>query len=288
MITPLKKQPGHHGLIAVLMLAATTVVVWTARPRTTRLTTAIKPTIQRITSPGAAMTTPDRVPAVEQPTKPVVVDDRSPLIATGFTSYDETRTAHVGVPVAGWMRKTRASSLGRSVRAGETVAIIYSPEVYLTTASVVEQVRDFHGQESLDADRYRLLRWGMQRPTLARIEKTLTPQAALPLVARVPGIVVAEAGAPAQLVEPGLELFTITDPTYSWVFVDVPDAVAARLAVGTPALVAIEGNERPVTAKVAYVYRYSEDGMRKARFEIHGSRPVKPGLAVKAEFRLAK
>jgi hypothetical protein len=281
MITPLKKHPGQHaGIIALLVLATTTAVVWTTHPRHAAPTKPDQPIAQP--SPGAVLTT-----RAEPTTKTAVVDDRSPLITTGTTSFDETRTSHVGVPVHGWLKKTRTTSLGRTVRPGETLGVIYSLDVLLTTASVVSQVRDYHGPEALDAERWRLLRWGMLQPTLSRIEKTLTPQAALPLITRVPGTVVAEAGEAAQLVEPsrGLELFTITDPAYVWAFVDVPDAYAARLAVGTPAKLTIDGVARPVTAKVAYVYRHSDEGMRKVRFDLRSTSPrIKPDVAVKAEF----
>ena len=294
MITPLKKHPGQNGgLIAVLLLAATTAVVWTTHPRASTTPpppkTAIAPDSQRAAPPPGAIATITPRPAalVEQPK--TVADDRSPVIATGATDYDETRTSHVGVPVSGWLKKTRTTSLGRTVRSGETLGIVYSLDVYLTTASVVEQVRNYRGQAPLDAERWRLLRWGLLQPTLARIEKTLTPQASLPLIARVPGTVVAESGASAQPIDPsmGLELFTVTDPAYVWVFVDVPDASAARLAVGTPAKLTIEGVARPVKAKVAHVYRYSDDGMRKVRFELYSPRPIiKPNLSVTAELQL--
>jgi len=291
MITPLKKHTGQRGgFIALLLLAAAIAVVWTTHPRgSTTTTTASASAIQRAAPPPgavAALTTPRGAPG-EQRTTTAVVDDGSPVIATGITSYDETRTSRVGVPVRGWMKKTRAKALGRTVRAGETVGVVYSPEVYLTTASVVRQVRDFRGQAPLDAERWRLLRWGMRQSTLSRIEKTSTPQAALPLIARVSGTVVAEAGLPAQLVEPSTgTLFTITDPAYVWVFVDVPAAYASRLPVGTPARLTIEGVAGPVTAKVAYVYRYVEDGMRKVRFDLHSPRRIQPNLPVTAELQL--
>ncbi len=281
MITPLKKNPGHHGgIIAILVLATAALVVSTTRPRPAA--TSTQPVQPPSPLPGAVVAT-----AAEPATTTAVIDDRSPLIAKGSTSYDEMRTSHVGVPVHGWLEKTRATSLGRTVRSGETLGVIYSVDVLLTTASVVNQVRDFHGPEALDAERWRLLRWGMPQSTLSHIEKTLTPQASLPLIARIPGTVVAEAGSAAQLVAPstGLELFTITDPAHIWVFVDVPNAYAARLAIGTPAKLTIDGVARPLTAKVAYVYRYSEDGMRKVRFELHTtSAHIKPDMPVTAEF----
>ncbi len=285
-ITPLKKSPGHHGpLIAILMLVATTTVVWTAhqgRKPAPGLHAAVP-------SPGTTTTRLDPTPPVAEPERTVALDDRAPLVALGTVSFDELRTSHVTVPVHGWLEKKRPSSLRRTVRAGDTLATIYSPEVYLTTTSIVNQLRDFHGQGPLDQDRMRLLRWGMLRPTLARIEAGRAPQAGLPLIARVTGTVVAEATPERPLVEPatGLELFTITDPAYRWVFVDVPEAAAARLAVGTSARLAIEGIARPVTAKVAYVYRHAEDGMRRVRLELYSPRiAIEPGSPVKATLQL--
>lgn len=287
-ITPLKKQAHHGGLIAVVLLAATVGVVWTSRPREEPWEPTAPPATPVAVAPESA---PGAVAAITPPPEPSLVQARTvevrwPLIATGTTYYDETRTSHVGVPVAGWLKKTRAKALGRTVRSGETLGILYSPEVYLTTASVVKQVRTFEGQAPLDAERWKLLRWGMLQPTLTRIEKTLTPQAALPLVARVPGIVVAETASPAQLVDPSMDddLFTITDPAYVWIYIDVPNAYAAQLTVGTPAKLTIEGLARPVTAKIARVFRYSEDGNRKVKFEVHSPRMIiKPNLPVTAE-----
>lgn len=288
-ITPLKKQGRHGGLIAVLLLTATTVVVWSSRPREPSWEPTAPPRAAVVprsssTMPGAvAEITPRPGPSLDHAK---TVDQRWPLIATGATYYDETRTSHVGVPVAGWLKKTRAKSLGRTVRSGETLGILYSPEVYLTTASVVKQVRTFEGQAPLDADRWKLLRWGMLQPTLTRIEATQKPQAALPLVARVSGTVVAETASPAQLVDPSIEpdLFTVTDPAYVWIYIDVPDAYAAELRVGALAKLTIAGIARPMTAKIARVFRFSEDGMRKVKFEVHSPRILlEPNLLVTAE-----
>jgi len=285
MITPLKKHPGQHGgLIALSLLAVTTIVVLTSRPSHAPRPTPAPPPVAPTPTPAPAAAMPAPAPVVAA----AVVDPHAPVTASGTTDYDESRTSHVGVPVYGWVKKTHASLLGRAARSGDTLAVVYSPDVLLASASVVEQVQDYRGQAALDAARRRLLRWGMLQPALTRIEKTQIPRVSLPLLARVSGTVVVETGTPAQLVDPAIapDLYTITDPTYIWVYVDVPDATAARIKVGTPASLAIEGIVRPVQAKVAYVYRYAYEGMRKVRFELHVGRPIKPNLPVKAVFQL--
>ena len=286
MITPLKKHPGQHGgLIALTVLIATTAVVVTSRP------SKAPPPPPEPSAPVASLagvaTAVAPTPQVETAKAvTVIVDPHAPMVVRGTTDYDDTRTSRVSVPVSGWLKKARAKSLGRTVRAGEALGTIYSADVLVASAAVIDQVRNFRDQASLDAERWRLFRWGMQQAVLSRIEQTQKPQAALPLVSRVTGTVVAEAGEPAQPFDAasGPTLFTITDPAYSWVFVDVPEAYATTLADGTSATLTIEGLARPVPAKVAHVYRHAEDGMRKVRFDVYSPRmAIKPNLAVKAE-----
>jgi Cu(I)/Ag(I) efflux system membrane fusion protein len=280
-VTPLHKHHGQHGgLIAVLVLAATTGAVLTSQPRETR-----EPAPKAIVTPPPLPAA--TVPLVEQRQTPVVEQtDLRVIRASGTITFDEDRTAHVTVPVHGWLKKTRAKTVGRTVRAGETLAVMYSPEVYLATQDLLAQINDFHSQEALDAQRYRLLRWGMSREALAAIERANKPSAALPIIARVGGLVVAEDGPREGFADPWStgELFTVTDPTSMWLYIDAPAAAAARVTPKHKARITVEGR-KPITAEVDYVFRRVEAGKRTIRLELH-SRAVKPGMPAMAELAL--
>jgi membrane fusion protein, copper/silver efflux system len=286
-VKPLPKHHGQHGgLMALGLLVTSGVVVWTSQPGTPSKV-ASEPPANIHAPPQSAL------PAATietTPNKPVIATPLPARVtASGFVSFDERRTTHVAAPVAGLLEKKRATSLGRRIRQGETLATIYSPEVYLTTAKLLGDLRVFRSQESVDRERFALLRWGMPRPTLARIEQNAKPQLALPIVARTPGIVVAEQGEQRGMIDPSsrLELFTITDPAYTWVFVELMDADAARARTGMPAKLTVDGIERPIAAKVAYVYRRSEEGKRTVRFDVYSPRVIlKPNTPVKAEVQL--
>ena len=291
MVTPLKKHRGQHGgLIALLVLAATVTVVVVTQPHKPAPVAPLAPRPQA----SAISTTPK--PPERPPLPPIALTDRiktavvaerelpRQITVTGETSYNGSLTAHVGVPVAGWLQKARPVSLGRRIRAGETLAVIYSPEVYLTTATVIAQIRDYRSPEELDAARVRLLRWGMRKEQLIEIESSGRPQGALPLIARVSGIVVAEPALPGPLVEPnaGTELFTITDPTYGALYVDIAAADAARAQLGMAARVTVDGIAQPVTAPIGYISRRVEDGKRTVRFDLHDrALAFKAGAAAK-------
>ena len=268
MVTPLQKHHGQHGpVIAFLLLVAATAVVWTTQPRKPA-PAAVEPA-----KPAPAVAPLASTPAEPIETAPPVAVPARDLVARGEVSFDERRTAHVRTPVYGWLHKARQSSAGRKIRAGETLAVVYSPEVYLTTATDVAELRTFSSQENLDAVRVQLLRWGMRREMLAEIEKAMRPQATLPIIARVSGTVVAEKGAAEELVDPtdGVEMFTITDPSYASLYVDVPAAVAARASLGMRGRVTISGMTQPVTAPIGYISRHEEDGKRTVRFDLHAA-----------------
>lgn len=309
-VSPLHKHHGQHGgLLALGVLASATAVVWATSPRepahphAATTTSDLGPAAQRAAPPKAAVAAvahdPERTPPAQLERDPAirtaVVGERdfAPRItASGFASYDEQRTTHLGAPVAGWMQKTRASSLGRNVKQGETLAVIYSPEVYLASIDLIKEVANFHSQEDLNRVRYQLLRWGMPRAMLDRIEQTQKPTGILPLVVRYPGVVVAEQGERGQLVEPygGREYFTVTPGAFAWAFVDVAEADASRVKVGTKAQLTIQGVRKPLLTPVSYVWRRGEDGMRKVRFDIYnpGMRPITPNAWVKAELTLER
>lgn len=280
MITTLPKHHGRHaGLIAFAMFATAGVVVYVTRPREPRDAPRETPAVARAAAAVPVERTPERAPTVER-------EPAKQPTATGIAMYDERRTTHVYAPVNGWLQKTRPTALGRKVKQGETLAVIYSPEVWQASQELVAQVRDFRSQELLDAQRYRLLRWGMPWSDVARIEKTQTPQATLRLVARLAGTVVAEQGARGQLVEPsGIEYFTVTEPGFYWVLVEMRQIDTERLRVGTAAKLTIEGVSRPLPAKIAYMYRADREGMRTLRFDLYAPRTtIVPNAKVTAEF----
>ncbi len=288
MLTSLPKHRGQHGgVIAVGVLVATSIVVYTTQspppaPREAETSHTISSSAQR---PAASLPrTQDRA----QPTAtPIAVPSADPTTSrgTGFVAFDEARTSHVMVPVAGWLEKRRPASVGRAVRQFEPLATVYSVEVYMATVDLIRELREFTSQDALNAARVKLLRFGMPKPTLDRIERTMQPSAALPLATRVPGIVVAEQGAPRGLVEP-TELFTVTDPTRVMAFVEVPEADA--ITVGMPAKLTVDGVEKPLTAKVSYVFRRADEGMRTIRFDVQSRAKLTPGAKVTAVISLRR
>jgi Cu(I)/Ag(I) efflux system membrane fusion protein len=257
-----------------LLASATALLLWT-RPGSDP---------PRATGPAVAAVPPAREEAAPIRLEPgaatAVVAEREMLrviSARGAVTFHEDRTHHVRSPVAGILVKTRASSLGRQIRAGETLGVVYSLEVYFATVDLLSQLRDFTGQELLDRERLRLLRWGMRQQQITRIEQAMRPAAALPLIARETGTVVVERGGARLLIDPWSDVvMTITDPTYASIYVSVPAADAELLAVGRPTRVTLANQAKPMTAPIGYISRAVTSGMKTVRVDLHPVRLAMP------------
>lgn len=275
-VTPLQPHRGQHAGIVALGLLATTTAVVLATHRSDHASAVASDSKPRpaVSTARSADESMSLAPIEVGPgTGTWVVDERPIARVVGGTapvSFDEHRTHHVQIPVAGWFEKTRASSKGRVVRAGETIGVVYSPEVYLTTVALLGELRDFRGQQFVDAERIRLLRWGMRQEQVTRIERAMKPSAELPIIARVTGKVVHERGTVKGLVDPSMgEMFTITDPSYATVYVEIPAADADSFAIGATARVTGGGAKAPRSAPVGYISRSVERGQKTIRVDLH-------------------
>lgn len=120
-VTPLKKHPGQNGaLVAMVTLALTTTIVLATRPH--KAAVPVDTPARAIALPAASVE-----PVVERVAPPEPGCPRI-VTATGTTTYDEKLTNHVGPPVAGWLVKTRAKSLGRRVQSAPAPAACMSTD----------------------------------------------------------------------------------------------------------------------------------------------------------------
>ncbi len=226
------------------------------------------------------------------------------LRTVGIVALDERRTAHVHAKVKGFIEALPADFVGKTVTKGEVLAAIYSQTVYaaqLEYLAFLKQPRLSLGdpiaddaesksrEKILEASRRRLLLWDVPRAQIDRLEKTLEPQRTYAIASPRAGVLVAKQAVFGNYVEPGAELFTISDLSNLWTLIDVYEADVPHVALGQSARLTVEGIADPLAAKVTFISPVINEATRtlKVRLDVPNTTgKLKPGAFATAELDL--
>jgi membrane fusion protein, copper/silver efflux system len=158
----------------------------------------------------------------------------------GYVTAGEDRVAKVHARFSGWIERVSANQTGKSVRKGDVLATIYSPELVTAQQEYLNArrwARDDgvlpHLTKGLAADaRHRLGLLGIATEEIAQLDRSGQVATALPLRSPVDGIVTAKTALPGAYVEPAMELFEVADLSAVWVLADVYERDLARVRAG--------------------------------------------------------
>ena len=212
----------------------------------------------------------------------------------GIVVPDETRVRHVQTKVEGWIERLYVNYTGQYVTAGQPLAAIYSPELLSTqeeylrakktaegfTSSPDPQVRSI-GEDLVRSARRRLELYDVPESFVAALEKKGTPQKAVNIVAPFAGYVTVKGVFEGHKVEPGAELFTLTDLSRVWIEASLYEYEAGAAAVGKEATLTL--SQQPglaLSGKVTFVSPVLSPESRTltVRFEFPN-----PGLVLKPQ-----
>jgi Cu(I)/Ag(I) efflux system membrane fusion protein len=156
------------------------------------------------------------------------------LSAVAKVDEPETQLASISARIGGRIDKLYVDFTGQQVRRGQTIASLYSPEVFSAAEeyrlSLENRKRLGTGAEPLaisgaedlvNASRRRLELWGLTTQQLDEIVSSAKPQIELPIYSTVSGVVTDRKVTQGQYVNAGEVLFTVTDLSTIWVKADV-------------------------------------------------------------------
>ena len=175
------------------------------------------------------------------------------LRAVGVVVPSERGLAQVSPRFAGWIQQLLVSETGARVRRGQTLALVYSPEVLRAqeellvargwSASARDRASTGTAAPSvtapaagLDADaRRRLELLGVASSEIDEVLRRGKALDAIPVRSPVDGTVVAKAAVAGGAVQPGTVLFEVADLSLVWVTVEIPEQDLGRIHVGQKA-----------------------------------------------------
>ncbi len=217
------------------------------------------------------------------------------LRTAGTVVPDETRVRHLHTKVEGWVERLYVNFTGQEVRAGAPVLTIYSPELlasqeeYLRARESVARLASSSlpevrraSEELLVAARRRLQLLDVPAAAIAALESGGPPQRTVTLTAPVSGYVTVKNVVEGHRVEPGTELFQVTDFSRVWIDASLFEADIPRLRVGQRAQVTLPFDPaRTLEGRVVFLSPTLDPATRTLPVRIEFANPglaLRPGM----------
>jgi len=219
--------------------------------------------------------------------------------ALGRVAYDETSFTDVNLKVSGWITKLFVNQTGERVARGQTLFMLYSPELYnaqqdfllathATRAAATPNDGDPTRAEQFGrAARKRLSLLGLSDAQIETVAAGGEPLDSIPIGSPAAGFVIEKDVVEGASVQASMRLFRIAALDKVWVEADVYAEDLSQVRVGQLAKVTVDDAPgHAYDAKVAYVYPYLESEARTGRVRIklqNKALALRPGMYVSVE-----
>jgi len=232
---------------------------------------------------GRVQLSPERVHQAGIKTVPVEYRDLSRETRTvGYVAFDESRLSKVVSRVTGYVEKLYVDTTYATVRQGDPLAEIYSPELYSTAQELLLAAKADPRGELVASAKKRLELLGVGDD---EIEAILRSGKASPrLVLRSPrhGFVIEKRVVAGSSVEPGMTLLEVADLSAVWVEAEVYERDVGALEVGQKVAAAVEAFPNRVFAGTLTLISPRLDTATRTtrvRFELENrNQELRPGM----------
>lgn len=228
----------------------------------------------------------------------VTVERRSvsrTIRTAGVVRSDERRLVDVNVRVDGWIRDLHVNYTGQSVRQGDVLFTLYSPDLAATEQEYLlalkardevaeSSVADAHeyANRLVESARRRLELWNVDSSEIERMRQQREAQGTVLFRSPASGFVVDKQAVQGMHVQAGQSLYRIADLSVVWVDASVYAPDLPLIRVGQQAMASFEGYPgQHASGRVIYVAPTLDEATRttQVRFELpNGQGRVKPGM----------
>jgi membrane fusion protein, copper/silver efflux system len=213
----------------------------------------------------------------------------------GTVVVNETRLAKVTPKFSGYIEKLYVNFVGQSVRRGEPLAAIFSPDLVAAEQELLVSARlsrtlgestvpgvPGNTTDLLAAAKERLRLWDVSDAQINAVLTSGSPMRTVPISAPVSGFVIDKKVVQGQSIQAGEELYTIADLSDVWVEAQLREEDAGRVAIGATATLDFTSYPgRPFTGRVTYIDPMLGEQARtvKARITVlNTDARLKPGM----------
>jgi Cu(I)/Ag(I) efflux system membrane fusion protein len=237
-------------------------------------------------SSGIVKISPGRVQQIGVRSEPVSRRDLvRPIRAVGTVQFDERRTFVVSTRFEGWIEKLLVNSTGETVRRGQPLMQVYSPDLVLAQqeyALLRRSIREDEGVDGQNAASRRLLEGAEQRlryldfpaSEMERLKREAEPRSIVAIPSPVSGTVIEKPALQGMRFMPGEPLYKIVDMSTVWLIAEVFEQDLSDVRTGQEATITLRAYPaRTFKGRVAFVYPTVGEQTRTARVRIEIPNP---------------
>ncbi|HTP30081.1 MAG TPA: efflux RND transporter periplasmic adaptor subunit [Anaeromyxobacteraceae bacterium] len=203
----------------------------------------------------------------------------------GKVAVDETQVHHVNIKVGGFVERVYVDYVGKTVRLGEPLFTVYSPDLVsvqeeyllaLRTREMLEGggVAKDAGNDLVTSARERLRLWDIPESEIERLERTKQPTKALTFHSPMSGIVTKKDVVMGHRLNEGDMPYEITDLSRVWVLADAYELDLSRIHLGMPAKLALGAfPNRVFTGRVVFIDPILDPKTRTAKVRLEFANP---------------
>ena len=236
-------------------------------------------------------------------TAPVERMDFTRTIRTvGKVEYNEETLSLVNIKISGWIEKLHVDFVGESVRKGDPLLEIYSPELVTTQQEYLLALKNFRqvaesdfasvkedAEQLLESTRQRLEYWDIPPSEIERLEQTGEVRKTVLLKSPATGIVVEKHVVEGAHLKPGMDLYQIADLSTVWVHASVYDNELPWITEGQVATMELSYLPgQTYEGRVSYIYPFLREQARDVHVRVVFANPdlsLKPGMYVNVQLQ---
>lgn len=210
----------------------------------------------------------------------------------GHVDFNESAEVLINSRVDGWVEKLHARFTGQTVRRGQPIASIYSPDLVSTQEEYLQLYKRVESLESeaakqeigrlLESARSRLRNWNITNAQIKRIESSGKARRLLTIYSPYSGVVVEKKVTEGAYVKAGTDLFKIVDLATVWAYVHIPEKDMPFVAQNMPAKMEIpQLPGQSFNGRVSFVFPFMDMESRDLKIRVSFKNPgfkLKPGM----------
>lgn len=221
----------------------------------------------------------------------------------GRVDYDERKVRQINLRISGWITRLFVDYTGKSVRKGDPLFKLYSPDLvstqeeYLLAKRTLERVKAStmvhirRGAENqVESARNRLLLWGITEEQIGRMEEIEKPRMETTIYSPIDGIVTKKMALQGMYVTPEMNLYEIADLSAVWIYADIYEYEVPFVKTGDEVTVILASYPGEIfKGKAVYIYPYLNTETRTISVRMEFSNPdgkFKPGMYGNVEIRI--